>query len=326
MASQRLPPSVDSDQLLAFRHIARDGGFSRAAATLGLGQPAISARIAALEAAVGGELFVRGRKVSLTPLGETLLPYAARALDVLAEGVESARLAQTGQRGRVTLGTLGSLAAGLVTPALQAFAARHPNVECLVKAGDHEHVLSLLWDGLVELGLLAWPFGQAAAADVTALLVFSEPVVLAMHPQHRLASKARISRAELTRHGRPIYRLRWWPEHHSELDELVHAAGPTMELPMEIARALVLAGHGVGFFTRTLIADDLAERRLVAIEVRDLPRIIRGSALVRRRPGPLSPAHAAFVTSLADVARGLGILERGRRRGKWPQDAKARDD
>ena len=305
-----LPPNLDSDQLLAFQRVAREGGFSRAATTLGVGQPAVSARIATLEAAVGGALFVRGRKVKLTPLGETLLPYAQRALDVLAEGVESARLVQAGQRGRVTLGTLGSLAGGLVTPALLAFSADRPDVECLVKAGDHEHVLSLLWDGLVELGLLAWPFSQAGAAELKPLFVFSESVPLVAHPRHPLASRRRVSRTELLELGRPLFRLRWWPEHHPALDELVRAAGPVLELPMETARALVIAGHGVGFFTRTFIAEDLAAGRLVTLEVRDMPRITRGSALVRRRTGPLSAAHEAFVTALANEARTLGARDR----------------
>ncbi|HEX6275483.1 MAG TPA: LysR family transcriptional regulator, partial [Polyangiaceae bacterium] len=240
----RLPPSVDSDQLLAFLRVASEGGFSRAAATLDLGQPAVSARIAALEAAVGGALFARGRKVTLTPLGEAFLPYARRAFDVLAQGIESARLVQSGRRGRITLGSLGSLAGGLVTPALRSFAAEYPDVEFLVRSGDHEHVVSLLWDGLVELGLLAWPFRGAGAADLTALLLFSEPVPLVVHPDHPLASKRRVSRDELLELGRPLYRLRWWPEHHPLLDELVRAAGPVLELPMETARALVLAGHG----------------------------------------------------------------------------------
>jgi DNA-binding transcriptional LysR family regulator len=75
----------------------------------------------------------------------------------------------------------------------------------------------------------------------------------------------------------------------------------------------VVAGHGVGFFTRTLIAEDLSEARLVALEVRELPRITRGSALVRRRSGPLSPALGAFVSALASEARTLGLFERARR-------------
>src|SRR5438105_4811026 len=85
------------DQLVAFDRIAREGTFSRAAVALGLGQPAVSARILALEDAVGGSLFVRGRKLRLTALGESFLPYARRALEVLREGAEASRLAQVSE-------------------------------------------------------------------------------------------------------------------------------------------------------------------------------------------------------------------------------------
>src|SRR5690242_12243270 len=87
---------MDIDQLSAFDRVVREGGFSRAAIALGIGQPAVSSRIRALEEAVGGALFVRGRRIALTPLGESFLPYARRALEVLGEGVEAARLAGRG--------------------------------------------------------------------------------------------------------------------------------------------------------------------------------------------------------------------------------------
>src|SRR5438067_11703232 len=81
-----LKSSMQIDQLVAFDRIAREGTFSRAAVALGLGQPAVSARILALEDAVGGSLFVRGRKLRLTALGESFLPYARRAPEVRRAG------------------------------------------------------------------------------------------------------------------------------------------------------------------------------------------------------------------------------------------------
>ena len=89
-----LKSSMQLDQIIAFDRIAREGTFSRAAHALGLGQPAVSARILALEEAIGGSLFVRGRTLRLTALGESFLPYARRALEVLREGAEASRLAR----------------------------------------------------------------------------------------------------------------------------------------------------------------------------------------------------------------------------------------
>ena len=68
---------------------------------------------------------------------------------------------------------------------------------------------------------------------------------------------------------------------------------------MEIARHLVGRGHGVGFFTRALVADDLQRGALAEVAVRDLPAIARDSALVRRlRAAPLSPAAAKLAALL----------------------------
>src|SRR5690242_16890547 len=112
--------SMDSAQLLAFQRVVREGTFTRAALSLNIGQPTLSARIQTLEAELGGRLFTRGRRVALTALGTHFLPYVRRALETLDEGARVARAAERGEHGRVTLASLGSLADGLVGPALAA--------------------------------------------------------------------------------------------------------------------------------------------------------------------------------------------------------------
>lgn len=304
---------MDREQLAAFDQVAREASFTRAAIALGLGQPAVSARIRALEDQVGGALFTRGRRVALTALGESLLPYARRALEVLSEGLEAARLAQVGQRGRVRLGTLGSVAGGLVGPALGAFVRGHPEVECLVRAGDHERIVALLLDGLVDLGIVTWPCPEPVAAELQDVLRFHEPVLLVARPGHPVTARPDLTEGELVRLGRPMFRLRWWQGQHPLLTRLAGQAGTPVEIPMETARALALEGAGVGFFVRTYVAEDLARGTLVEVAVRDLPPVFRDAALVRRRRGgPLSPAAAALVELLRRQAAALGVLEGGR--------------
>ncbi len=311
---------MDREQLAAFDRVVRDGSFTRAAISLGLGQPAVSARMMALEEEVGGALFTRGRRVTLTALGESFLPFARRALEVLGEGVEAARRAQVGQRGRVRLGSLSSLAGGLVGPALAAFVRAHPEVDCFVRSGDHERIVALLLDRVVDLGVVTWPCTEAPAAELQAILIFREPVPLVASPGHALAALGRARRAgpvglvtedELVRVGRPLFRLRWWKEHHPGLVSLAERAGPVVDLPMETARRLALEGAGVGFFTRTYVADDLERGALVELEVQGLPRIHRDSALVRRgRSDPLSPATASLVEGIRRRALASGLLGR----------------
>jgi len=289
------------DQLIAFDRIAREGSFSRAAVGLGLGQPAVSARILALEAAVGGTLFVRRRTLRLTALGESLLPYVRRALEVLREGVEASRLAQVGERGSVRIGALGSLAGGLIGPAVAEFIRTHPKVDCTVRSGDHEFVLRLLLDGVVDAALTVWPC--TSAVELTPLFVFREPVVLVAHPGHALARRGRVGREEVARLARPLLRLRWWQAHHPQIERLAEQSETSLEVAMETGRRLVAIGVGAGFFTRTYIADELARGTLVEIGVRGL-RLFRDSALVRRsHSGAISPALAAFIQVLRRAAR-----------------------
>ena len=207
---------MDVDQLIAFDRIVREGSFSRAAWELHIAQPTISARIQALEQEVGGPLFARSsRKISLTALGTSFLPYARRAIEVLAEGAAAAREAQDGQRGRLTIGVLGSLAGCLLAPALAQFQRGHPHVECYVRAGSHQRMVELLCDGVVELGLIAWPCIDPLSVELTPLLKLSEPVVLVVPARHPLAQQLSVTQQDVADQAAPLLLVRWWQSTHA---------------------------------------------------------------------------------------------------------------
>jgi len=73
---------MDSNTLRAFLAIVDQGSFSEAAEQLHITQPAISKRLATLEAQLGAELVDRSqRQLKLTDAGARLLPHARRILD-----------------------------------------------------------------------------------------------------------------------------------------------------------------------------------------------------------------------------------------------------
>jgi DNA-binding transcriptional LysR family regulator len=77
---------LDTRLLLAFRAVAVEGTFGRAASRLGYTQSAVSQQIAALEAVIGEPLFERHggpKPVTLTPLGGVLLDRVRELLGVL---------------------------------------------------------------------------------------------------------------------------------------------------------------------------------------------------------------------------------------------------
>lgn len=68
---------MDLASLEIFRTVVREGGVTRAAAQLHRVQSNVTTRIRQLEASLGVPLFVReGKRMVLTPAGQTLLTYA----------------------------------------------------------------------------------------------------------------------------------------------------------------------------------------------------------------------------------------------------------
>ena len=69
-------------RLNVFVAVAREGSFTKAAAALGVSQPAVSQNVADLEKSLGVKLFERLRgEAALTPEGEVFMKYARNILD-----------------------------------------------------------------------------------------------------------------------------------------------------------------------------------------------------------------------------------------------------
>lgn len=120
---------MDWDDLHTFLAIARHGTLSGAARALGVTQPTMGRRLAALEARSGARLLQRHPQgYALTPLGEAVLGNAER---IEAE-VLSAERTITGRdvalAGTVRVTTVDTLAAQILTPALAALQCTHPGI------------------------------------------------------------------------------------------------------------------------------------------------------------------------------------------------------
>ena len=105
--------------------IVETGGFSKAARALGLGQPAVSKAINALEREFGVKLLNRGARVSLTEDGSRLYEEARKVVDAYGSLQEaSARKATPAGLVRVTCpNALGSI---YLIPRLREFLRLYP--------------------------------------------------------------------------------------------------------------------------------------------------------------------------------------------------------
>jgi DNA-binding transcriptional LysR family regulator len=128
--------------------------------------------------------------------------------------------------------------------------------------------------------------------------------------------------------AQPLLLLRWWLALPPSLERLARRARPTVDVPMDTGRQMMLSGIGAGFFPWMSVANILAAGQAAVVEVADLDPLDRASVLVRRIGAePLTPAANDFVASIREQARLLGLLAPGGLPGEAayrPIDAMAR--
>ncbi|MGW7344828.1 LysR family transcriptional regulator [Streptomyces sp. NPDC054854] len=115
--------------------VAETGGFTAAAARLGIGQSAVSHSVRGSEGKVGAVLFERGRAgASPTPAGERAVALGRRILrlyEVLGAEARAAGRAGSGRdepAGVLRVAAFRSAALHLLPPALQRLTARYPDI------------------------------------------------------------------------------------------------------------------------------------------------------------------------------------------------------
>jgi DNA-binding transcriptional LysR family regulator len=174
--------------LAYFVAVADHGNFTRAAEELFVSQPTLSKQVAALERSVKTPLLRREHDgVRLTRAGEALLPFARRLLSTAAEaeGALSAALAE------LTIGFWLSPGNGLLPAALARFAKLHPEASVALRRADWSEIWAGVESRRADMGLLWWTAGSKAPGMGQTLLA-TEPMMLAMSPDHPLAGRDEI--------------------------------------------------------------------------------------------------------------------------------------
>lgn len=149
---------MDTRQLRYFAAVAREGSISRAAARLGIAQPAVSRRIADLEQEAGVPLLLRhGRGVQLTEAGTDLLARADSIVTELAEAERELAARRSAPGGMVAIGMTHAMATMLGPRLVRTFRARHPDVLVRVMEGFGVYLREQLAKGAIHAALMYDP-------------------------------------------------------------------------------------------------------------------------------------------------------------------------
>ena len=287
---------MDLRQLEIIRAIADSGSFTAAGERLRVSQSAISRQILLLEAELGEPVFHRiGRRIRITPAGESLLQLSHRVFQDLQDTVAGISDRQESLNGTMRL--VGGMTVCLyVFPALLAEVRRtHPSLDLKVTVGSAERSVGMLRSGGADLGLVTLP---VEATDLLSEPVLQEELLLITYPAHALAKKRQILPADLNRQpfilfeaGSVTRRLvdEFFTRERIEPDVVMETEN------VEIIKAMVRFGLGISIIPWQAAAADVGAEALFC-------RRIAGHAL-HRQTGWIYPKMSRLPRTVSEVIR-----------------------
>jgi DNA-binding transcriptional LysR family regulator len=185
--------------LQVFFAVVQSGSMAKAAAQLGLTQPAVSDIVAGLEHMFAVRLFDRNPKgVELTIYGRALLARGRAAFDELKQGIRDIEFLSDPTAGELKIGCPGSVAAGILPAAIEGFRRQFPRV---VLHFDEVPAPSTEFPGLRDrkhdlvMARIAQPLIDEE--DLNVEILFQDPLVVDADMHSQWVRRRKIDLAEL---------------------------------------------------------------------------------------------------------------------------------
>jgi LysR family transcriptional regulator, low CO2-responsive transcriptional regulator len=290
-------------RLRTFLAVATYRSFTRAAHELQLTQPAISRQISQLEEALGLPLFeLVGRAVHLTEAGSAFLLHARRILGDVERALELAAQSREGH-GLLRIGASSTPGLYLLPPVIGRFHRAFPDVQIGYTVANTLEIEELIIRNELDLGFVG---AHLASTDLELEAFAEDEIVCFAHPDHRLARRKRIPPAELGKEtivagqeGSATRRLfeGWLLTAGAGTPHILQLRTP------EAVKMLVAGGLGVGVLSRFGVADLLASRRIVALDIA-APPLRRALSTVRHPEKAVTPAMRAFLDLVREELAG----------------------
>lgn len=264
MVTSRLHPlngRIKLRHLVAFLEVARLKSVVKAAALLGLSQPAVSKTVQELEDVLGATLFEPNRRpMTLTGPGEVFFRYAAASVTALKQGVS-----MVGDDGANTdiafsVGALPTVSAHVLPRALAEVVTRYGAMRPRVVTGPNDVLMSQLRLGDLDLVIGRMPDPETMRGFAFEHL-YSERIALVVGPHHPLLTSSPFDMARVAEY-------QWLlPPPGSVISSTVeryliaHALRPTAGVIETVsdafARNYLRLTDGIWFISEGVVAEDV---------------------------------------------------------------------
>jgi DNA-binding transcriptional LysR family regulator len=265
---------VDLRQLEIIRAIAETGSFTAAGHKLHVSQSAISRQILLLEDELKTPVFLRiGRRIRITPAGESLLQLSHRVFQDLNDTVAGIGDSQETLRGTVRI--LGGMTVCLyVFPTLLSeLTKQHPGIDVKIMSDSTDRCVQHLRAGTGDVALLTLPIKDP---DMVTVPVLQEELLVVTSAKHPLTKKRKVNAQDLATQHFVLFEQ--GSNTRRVVDEFFASSGIEPRIVMEtenveILKALVRHGLGITIVSYQSVARDVASGHLYCARIDGRPLI-----------------------------------------------------
>jgi len=260
---------MEIDQLETFLAVGTYGGFHRAAAALRISQPAVSARIRALEDSLGVKLFTRtGGTLTVSLAGKALRPHAEQLLRDVSRARQAVHELQPSSGGTLGIAAALSVCTYFLPDVMKDYQAANPKVMVSLRSGNSAQVLKMVLDGEAEIGVAR----SLNHPEVETMTLRDDPLILVGHPKHPAAQR-RLVRLEDVETMPLIFFDRGssdWTLTQSLFRRVGQLPNTVLEVEtIEAAKRMVERKLGLSFLPQIAVIHELQRGKLVAVNISD---------------------------------------------------------
>ena len=293
---------MEISQVETFMAVATFGGFHRAAEALHISQPAVSARIKALEESLGVRLFTRSRGgLVVSDAGRTFRPHAELLLRTASVARQAVHESQPASSTPLKIAAALSISVYFLPDVLKRFQQAHPTVIISIRPGHSKEVLEMVLNDEAEIGLAR----SLQHPEVETISLREDPLLLIAHPR----------RGPPHTRSATLETVASWPlifyDHGSSDWTLTHSlfrrAGLMPNVALEVdsietAKRMVDRGLGLSFLPQLAVGREIRLRKLTPVKLLDTEPLQRSLDVIHPRRRPLRPEARAFLQMVKDAA------------------------
>ena len=255
------------DKLEMFLAVAKEGHVGRAAATIGVTQPTLSAGIKQLEESLGVLLIFRGSRYGgLTPEGQQALVWARRIVGDTRQLRDEMRAVRHGLSGRLRIAVIPTALTWAARISAR-FGAAHPNVGFTILSRTSAEILQMIDDLEVDAGITY--LDNEALGRVLAVPLYTERYRFVTAAEGLLGGRDSVTWAELNQ----VRLCLLTPDMQNRriMDGLMRGAGAEPRAALESNSQVTLLAHVLTGEWATVLPERVADTLALSPRLRRIP-------------------------------------------------------